>query len=677
MNGERTKLRDDARWVVALVLATASTYLLLGLLSLVVLLAHEGQAIPGETLSSMQAGSAIELVLFLVGAVAWLIWQRRFNLRLRALGREGMRFSPGWSVAWYFVPFANFVLPPQVMQESWQASDPDSGATEWKDSRPSSLVYAWWSTFIIGNIVSRAGLTSGLAGDRNAPLLTDALSAVLVVTAGILAVILIRRLEARMRELESGLAPAEERPRTGQAIAGALIGALVGLELWLVVPKIALAIGVSRGLYFTVLYVTAAILGLAVGFWTLLGAGGRHRGVTIVAAIATFFALFNGAFLAFSPAPLLVLRDLLTRMPFVLRYVGGMLTDPLLLGAALLATATAVVMTLAKLPIEMWRIAAPEEAAPVPAPAPSAQAPEVPAIPLESTAVATVAEEPPSLSTATAPSKRNRMPIFALLAGAVVLAIAVGAFALGHAASSDDEPKQAASSSTSPAPAETPEAAEPEAPQSNAIPEDIIVTLYDAAARGDAQAAAVTYAPGFDLDAGMLSNWGDPDYEISEVTAGSTIGEIKVEVFEPGGGLSDGDVVTWTLREQTEGWRVSGWFLGRIEDDPDFAGDVTAPGTGAQLSEEQATNALALFLQWRMTGSQQDMRNLATVKMYNDQPEVFSVEPGAFTAFYISSARAEGDAWVLEVEETWNTGTQTYEYVVIEQGGAAWVDEQR
>lgn len=114
MERDRMTLRRGARWVMALVLATAVVYSLLGVLSLTVLFEFEGERIPDNVLSAMRTGSAIQVLLFVAGAVAWLIWQRRANLRLRAAGREGLRFTPGWSIGWFFVPFANLVMVPQV-----------------------------------------------------------------------------------------------------------------------------------------------------------------------------------------------------------------------------------------------------------------------------------------------------------------------------------------------------------------------------------------------------------------------------------------------------------------------------------------------------------------------------------------------------------------------------------
>ncbi len=120
MDMRRTSLRDGARWLIALVMATAAVYALEGLLSLAAFLEYEGQAIPGRVLDGMQLGSAIELLLFLSGAVAWLMWHRATSaattrsmkgnrgkntkpeLELRRLLREAG--YPGYRLHWKKAP---------------------------------------------------------------------------------------------------------------------------------------------------------------------------------------------------------------------------------------------------------------------------------------------------------------------------------------------------------------------------------------------------------------------------------------------------------------------------------------------------------------------------------------------------------------------------------------------
>lgn len=37
---------------------------------------------------------------------------------------QGLRFTPGWAVGWFFIPFANFVMSPLILTKIWRASTP-------------------------------------------------------------------------------------------------------------------------------------------------------------------------------------------------------------------------------------------------------------------------------------------------------------------------------------------------------------------------------------------------------------------------------------------------------------------------------------------------------------------------------------------------------------------------
>jgi hypothetical protein len=134
--------------------------------------------------------------------VMWLLWQYRAHGNLRLLGVGNLRYSPGWVVGFWLIPFTLPVLPYLTMRELWQASEPGSGATDWKMVRTTGLLPLWWAGFL-----ARIGLSTAAAaiGAENGTLdevvtasaLYLALSLVSAVTA-VLAILLVRRIDARM-----------------------------------------------------------------------------------------------------------------------------------------------------------------------------------------------------------------------------------------------------------------------------------------------------------------------------------------------------------------------------------------------------------------------------------------------------------------------------------------------
>lgn len=55
-------------------------------------------------------------------------------MNLIAFNVERLRYTPGWAMGWFFIPFANAVMPPIVLTKIWKASTPN-GQADSKDWR--------------------------------------------------------------------------------------------------------------------------------------------------------------------------------------------------------------------------------------------------------------------------------------------------------------------------------------------------------------------------------------------------------------------------------------------------------------------------------------------------------------------------------------------------------------
>ena len=101
-------------------------------------------------------------LVFLACVIAVAMWIHRAHSNLRDAAVDGLEFTPGWAVGWYFIPFANLVKPFQAMRELWNASHGE--ATTFGGEAPSE-VKLWWGTWIAGNIVSNIGMRIVLMED--------------------------------------------------------------------------------------------------------------------------------------------------------------------------------------------------------------------------------------------------------------------------------------------------------------------------------------------------------------------------------------------------------------------------------------------------------------------------------------------------------------------------------
>jgi hypothetical protein len=102
----------------------------------------------------------LQLTVNVIGYVVIGRWIYLANLGARENGASGMAFTPGWSVGWYFVPFANLFKPFQAMREIWCASvDP----VDWRSVTPPALLGWWWGLWIGSRVLGQAGYRLGQA----------------------------------------------------------------------------------------------------------------------------------------------------------------------------------------------------------------------------------------------------------------------------------------------------------------------------------------------------------------------------------------------------------------------------------------------------------------------------------------------------------------------------------
>jgi hypothetical protein len=104
------------------------------------------------------------LLAALAGAgcvVSFLVWFSRSYGNLRALGGEGLEYSPGVAIGWWFVPVGNFWKPFRVAVEIWRASDPTTLKSDLasRAQMPTpALLAVWWmawlTALILDNLVA-------------------------------------------------------------------------------------------------------------------------------------------------------------------------------------------------------------------------------------------------------------------------------------------------------------------------------------------------------------------------------------------------------------------------------------------------------------------------------------------------------------------------------------------
>lgn len=98
--------------------------------------------------------SWFQFALYVITIVVFGRWIYRAHREVRALGAEGLSYTPGWAVGWFFIPIFNLLKPYYAMKELWSASH---RPFHWVDQPVSGLLAIWWSLWLLANFVSRMG----------------------------------------------------------------------------------------------------------------------------------------------------------------------------------------------------------------------------------------------------------------------------------------------------------------------------------------------------------------------------------------------------------------------------------------------------------------------------------------------------------------------------------------
>ncbi len=108
----------------------------------------------GNTAIVLLQGTGIaSLIAFIASALLILKWIYRANANLRQLGAQNMRYTPAWSIGYYFIPVFNLWKPYQAMKEIWMAS---KNPLDWQAIKTPLILPAWWALWLISNLLNQS-----------------------------------------------------------------------------------------------------------------------------------------------------------------------------------------------------------------------------------------------------------------------------------------------------------------------------------------------------------------------------------------------------------------------------------------------------------------------------------------------------------------------------------------
>jgi hypothetical protein len=141
---------------------------------------------------------------------------------------DRLRYTEGWAIGGWFIPFFNLVRPKQVLDDIWRGSAPADG-DDWRRRSVTPLLHWWWGLWILAIVLwrSSANQPSGLSEAESAAIRSVA-GDVVFVLAAVVAIVAITRMTDR-QERAAGRADAE---RPSRWVAAALLSPLLGVAVF-------------------------------------------------------------------------------------------------------------------------------------------------------------------------------------------------------------------------------------------------------------------------------------------------------------------------------------------------------------------------------------------------------------------------------------------------------------
>lgn len=139
---------------------------------------------------------------FIITAIAFLTWIYRANTNCHGFGALGMKYSPGWSIGYFFIPFLNLYRPYQAMKEIWKVSNNPS---DWQNEKTSPLLGWWWALWLISNFLGYVSFRMAASADTisslQASTTVSIMSDIIDMPLNIVAVLLVTAVFARQENL--------------------------------------------------------------------------------------------------------------------------------------------------------------------------------------------------------------------------------------------------------------------------------------------------------------------------------------------------------------------------------------------------------------------------------------------------------------------------------------------
>ena len=163
-----------------------------------------------------QSSGLVAIAVYIPTVIAWLAWSSRTVDNEDALRIGPSKYTPRMAIAWWFLPFANLIVPYRVHRDIYDRYHRGVAAG-------AGIVVLWWVVWLVdnifGNVVGRYWLAAETFPALQTGLTLFVASALLTAVSAIIAITLVQRIQRRADVVAAS--PVE--PETASAtVAGSL-----------------------------------------------------------------------------------------------------------------------------------------------------------------------------------------------------------------------------------------------------------------------------------------------------------------------------------------------------------------------------------------------------------------------------------------------------------------------
>jgi Domain of unknown function (DUF4328) len=196
-----------ARWTARLLTADvllAALAILAGFFQLSLLQRIAG----GEAVSEGETGMSdtiyggiglLQMLALVATGILWLMWLHRAYGNLFLVGRRTADWTPRGAVGYWFAPIINLIWPYRIVKELWLRSADGNVEPSVKELPAPGIVSLWWAIWILNMVVGRILFRRSMAAEEVESLIEVTWLGLLddlgTVVAGILAILIVRRIQ--------------------------------------------------------------------------------------------------------------------------------------------------------------------------------------------------------------------------------------------------------------------------------------------------------------------------------------------------------------------------------------------------------------------------------------------------------------------------------------------------